>query len=84
LQDAFAQGLKTPLAVKIFKTIPDHVFWDIKKPIGADEQMHLNKYNPARAVYNSDFFDIRTNERWMHERKANDKLAPSVSLHRNY
>jgi hypothetical protein len=60
------------------------VFWDIKKPIGKDELLHLNKYNPARAVYNTDFFDIRTNEKWMHERKVNEMLAPSVSYFRNY
>jgi hypothetical protein len=60
------------------------VFWDIKRPIGKDEHFLLNKYNPARAVYSADFFDIRTNEKWMHERKANDMIAPSVSLHRNY
>lgn len=51
LQNAYQDGLKTPLAMKIFKTIPDHVFWDIKKPLHAELQVHLNPYNPARKVY---------------------------------
>lgn len=34
LQDAYQEGLKTPLAIKILDTIPAHYFWDIKTPIG--------------------------------------------------
>jgi hypothetical protein len=32
LRDAFATGLERSSAEKIFDTIPDHVFWDIKLP----------------------------------------------------
>lgn len=32
LRKSYATGLATTEAQKIFKTIPDHVFWDIKKP----------------------------------------------------
>ncbi len=32
LRDGFKNSLKKPLARRIFETIPDHVFWDIKKP----------------------------------------------------
>lgn len=62
LQDAFAEGLKTPLANKIFNTIPSHVFWDIKKPLEPTEKWHMNPRNPARQVEGSDFFDLRANE----------------------
>ena len=44
----------------------------------------MNPYNPARAVANSDFFDVRTNEAWLKERKENKKLKPAVSYFRNY
>lgn len=33
MQDGFSKGLATSTALKIFRTIPAHVFWDIKKPI---------------------------------------------------
>lgn len=32
LKDAHKRGLATSLEAKIFQTIPDHAFWDIKKP----------------------------------------------------
>lgn len=32
LKDAFKEGLSKPAAEKIFDTIPEHVFWDIKVP----------------------------------------------------
>jgi hypothetical protein len=33
LKDAHRNSLATSLEDKILETIPDHVFWDIKKPI---------------------------------------------------
>jgi len=42
MQDAFAPGQATSLEKKIFKTIPDHVFWDIKKPVKSEEDMVVN------------------------------------------
>jgi hypothetical protein len=32
IRDAYKNDLEKPLAKKIFDTIPDHVFWDIKTP----------------------------------------------------
>lgn len=36
IKDAFKDSLSKSAADKIFDTIPDHVFWDIKKPLVAD------------------------------------------------
>jgi hypothetical protein len=33
IKDAFAHGQASTIESKILKTIPDHAFWDIKKPI---------------------------------------------------
>ena len=44
----------------------------------------MNPYNPARKYPNEDFFDIRTNEEWLRERKENMKMKANVSMHRNY
>lgn len=84
LTDAYQEGLKTPLANKIFSTIPSHVFWDIKKPFNAEEQNFLNPYNPARKVSGENFFDLRVNEQWMHDRALKTNMNTSVSKHRNY
>ena len=59
LQDGFSKGLQTSTALKIFRTLPAHVFWDIKKPIDQEEQFNMNPYNPARKYPNENFFDIR-------------------------
>lgn len=40
LRDGFADGLRESAAEKIFKTIPDHVFWDIKKPLQEDQETY--------------------------------------------
>jgi hypothetical protein len=84
MNDAFADGLKTSLAAKILNTIPAHVFWDIKTPINMEQPSLMNQYNPARKVFNDNFFDIRTDEAWLKERKVNMLLKPSVSKFRNY
>ena len=36
MKDAYNQGLAKTTAQKIFETIPDHAFWDIKKPQNLD------------------------------------------------
>lgn len=79
LQEAYQEGLRTPLAVKILKTVPSHVFWDIKKPINQSEYMHMNEHNPARAVAGSDFFDIRSNYAYFKEREVKSNVNVSVS-----
>ena len=84
MNDAFGDGLKTSLAAKILNTIPAHVFWDIKTPINMEQQSLMNQYNPARKVFNDNFFDIRTDEAWLKERKVNMQLKSSVSKFRNY
>jgi hypothetical protein len=84
LQEGFSTGLSTPVELKIFRTIPAHVFWDIKKPLNTAEEFYMNPYNPARKYPNEDFFDIRTNEEWLRERKENMKMKANVSMHRNY
>lgn len=64
LRDGFDEGLRSSAAEKIFATLPDHVFYDIKKPLNHDCQIFMNNYNPARKYYNSHFFDMRQTERY--------------------
>jgi len=84
LQDAYAESLRTPLARKILRTVPDHAFWDIKKPLQEKDSLHMNGYNPARAVAGSDFFDIRSNYKYFKAREELSNIAPSVSLFNFY
>lgn len=84
LQDAYKAGLKKPLAEKIMDTIPAHYFWDIKKPIEGEEEVYMNKYNPARKIANSSFFEFRDQSSWMKERSEKRLLTPSVSREKNY
>jgi len=73
------------MAVKILKTIPDHVFWDIKRPLHDAEKDHLtNPHNPARAVAGADFFDIRANYSYFKEREVKSNIATSVSRFNYY
>ena len=62
LREGFDDGLRTSAADKIFDTLPDHVFYDIKKPLEKTPEGIWNKYNPARPHPNSNFFDMRAHE----------------------
>lgn len=82
LQEAHQDGLATPLANKILKTVPEHYFWDIKVPLEERSQAHHNPYNPARSVYGANFFDIRAQRAYFKEREEQKKFgAPCKSDH---
>lgn len=70
LKHAHKESIETSTANKIFKTIPDHVFWDIKKPFrDALENTTTNPWNPARKREFDSFFDQRSYEEWLEARK---------------
>ena len=82
MRKSYAEGLSSSEAAKIFKTLPDHVFWDIKKPRSKDlddDEMFANPYNPARADPTRDFFDARVNEQWLKDKKEQKNINPTVS-----
>jgi len=66
------------------ETIPDHVFWDIKKPLIKEDTKLTNPYNPFRKYPFSSFFELRDYEEYMDRRKKKDNLADGVSLHKRY
>ena len=84
LREGFADGLRESAADKIFKTIPDHAFWDIKKPIHEDPDTLQNPYNPARKYPYDSFFDMRKHEAY-HKRQTDKRnIAENVSFYRRY
>jgi hypothetical protein len=84
LRNAFDQGLSKSTAQKIFETLPDHVFWDIKTPQVPDEQRFMNPYNTFRKYPNSNFFDIRETEAFMDRRLKKENHNDGISLYRRY
>ena len=84
LRSAFAEGLSSTTADKILETIPEHVFWDIKKPMVSEDNYYMNPYNPARKYPGESFFDIRKTEAWMLDRATNNKLTANVSTFKMY
>ena len=59
MRNAFDRGSKTSTFMKMLRTVPEHAFWDIKKPLTREENCHMNTYNPSRQVPFSSFFDAR-------------------------
>jgi len=84
IEQAFAPGQTASLEAKILKTIPDHAFWDIKRPRSSEQDMFVNKFNPSRKYPFESFFDRRNYEQWMHDRETNVKLKEDISRHRRY
>jgi hypothetical protein len=56
LKDAYRNSLSQTTEQKIFATLPDHVFWDIKKPQQQAQMMRKNRYNPFRGKEFENFF----------------------------
>lgn len=79
LRRTFDQSVSTPAALKIFKKLPAHVFWDIKKPQTPKHEFYLNPFNPSRKYPYANFFEMRSHEDWIAEREQLRKLNPSVS-----
>lgn len=74
--------MSTSTEQKIFKKIPAHVFWDIKKPLaGTNEEMYLNPYNTARKYPFQSFFDMRRHEEWLKAKEENRNIKAGVSQH---
>ena len=84
LNKAFKKSLQKSLAEKIFDTIPEHVFWDIKKPLGTEVDNFTNPYNPFRGVPFTSFFDRRDYEEYMDRRILKANLKDAVSTYRKY
>jgi hypothetical protein len=56
LKEAYRTSLSQTKEERIFATIPDHVFWDIKKPLQAEPLIKRNRYNPFRGKEFENFF----------------------------
>lgn len=80
LRRTFDQGVSTSTADKIFKKLPHHVFWDIKKPLAnGNKDYHLNPYNPARKYPFETFFDMRCHEDWLKSKEEMKNINANIS-----
>ena len=84
LKDAYKSSLKTTAEQKIFATIPDHVFWDIKTPKKAPALIRTNRYNPFRGREYANFFEMRDQEAYMDSQERKDNRNSSISMFRRY
>ena len=84
LKGAFKNSMKLTSEQKIFATIPDFVFWDIKKPMNKKFTIKGNRYNPFRGDEHTSFFDMRDQESYMDMQELKLNRNNSVSLHAKY
>jgi len=84
LREGFNDGVSTSAADKIFDTLPDHVFWDIKKPVRDDPESYWNKYNNARSVSATNLFEMRSTERYFRGQKLKNNTHNNISYHAKY
>lgn len=86
LKDAHRSSLTTNLEDKILDTIPDHVFWDIKKPINQrkDITTNGNRYNPFRGREYDNFFEMRDSEDYKERMETKRNVNDSISMFRRY
>lgn len=84
LKKGYHRSLRTTTEQKIFDSIPDWVFWDIKTPMVKRPFIRRNKYNPFRGREYENFFDMRATEQHFHSQETADNRNPSVSIYRRY
>ena len=85
LRRTYDASLAESTASKIFRRIPDHVFWDIKKPqVNTGEKMNLNPYNTARKYPFETFFEMRQHEEWLKSKEEQRNLNNNISKHTRY
>lgn len=84
MSNAFAHGSKTSTFMKMLRTVPEHAFWDIKKPLVPEVDYHMNPYNPARQVPFSSFFDARKYDQYLSDREHSSNVTTDLTRHRRY
>ena len=84
MKDAFRNSLSKSASQKIFETIPEHTFWDIKKPLVGEEEKPMNPYNSFRKYPYDSFFDMRDYEEYMDRRTKKENLRDNISTFRKY
>lgn len=82
----FDSTLQESKLIKLFKTLPDHVFFDIKKPLNRHYKtpLRLNYINPTRKHWADDFFDLRHLEEWRLNRNTKRDLKQDITHFRRY
>ncbi len=84
LRDAYKKSLAQSVEKQILATIPDHHFWDIKKPQQKEIYVPKNRYNPFRGREFADYFEMVNQEEYMASQHDQDNRNPSVSYYRRY
>jgi len=84
LTDAYKNSLATTTEEKIFREIPDHVFWDIKKPQQHPIIHRQNRYNAFRGREYDNFFEMRASEAYIDRQKKKENLDDATSIFRRY
>ena len=84
MRDCYKDSLSKSTEAKIFETIPDHFFWDIKKPQRKSVIIPKNRYNPFRGREYKNFFEIRDNEPYIDGQHQKENRNDAVSSYRRY
>ena len=83
-RNAFEKSLATPLKDQIFDSIPEHAFWDIKKPLKKMQSPSLNTFSPMKPKTCYTFWDFSVNSDWMHRHEKKENINNHISLWRRY
>lgn len=84
LKDAYKISLKSDTEQKIFNTIPEHYFWDIKTPQDKKPVIRKNRYNPFRGREHDNFFDMRAEEEYIRRNHVKTNVNDSTSIYTRY
>jgi len=84
MKRAYSESLAKSSIMKIFETLPDHVFWDVKKPQMGTHQKYINPNNPFRQYPFDSFFDMLDNEAYNDRRNLKHNLNDATAIYRKY
>lgn len=84
MKHAYKDTMAQTTEQKIFATIPDHYFWDIKAPQRKKDILKKNRYNPFRGAEFDNFFEMRNSEEYMERNHHKKNLNDASSLFTRY
>ena len=84
VRDAYWRSLEKSNVEKVYETLPDHVFWDIKTPTFKRPYGNFNKINPFRPINFRTFFEIRDYDDYAERQEKQPNLTEAKSYYRPY
>lgn len=82
MQTAF-KSTAVPLKDQLIQSLPEHVFMDIKTPLGKQNHVHINPHNAMKPIQHRSFFDYLDQQEYFQRKKKQENLRNHLPVKRS-